>query len=126
MPATTFAKCQQSIDTPSGKRIVYRLDVLKDIAGIGNVERLPYCIKVLLESCLRKVDNFIVTEEHIRAISNYNVKSVGEVEIPFTPGRVLLQDFTGVPAVVDLAAMRDAIVRMTGNKASAKKVNPLV
>ena len=126
MPATTFANCQQSIDTPSGKRIVYRLDVLKDIAGIGNVERLPYCIKVLLESCLRKVDNFIVTEEHIRAISNYNVKSVGEVEIPFTPGRVLLQDFTGVPAVVDLAAMRDAIVRMTGNTASAKKVNPLV
>jgi aconitate hydratase len=121
----SFANASQSIDTALGKRTAFRLDALKG-SGIGDVANLPYCIKVLLESCLRQLDGFIVTEDHVRAISNFNAKNVGEVEIPFTPGRVLLQDFTGVPAVVDLAAMRDAIVRMTGNGAHAKKVNPLV
>ena len=114
---------KDTMNTQLGPRAVYRLDALR---ALGPVDSLPYCIKVLLESCLRNVDDFIVTQEHVRALAGYDPKSVGEVEIPFMPGRVVLQDFTGVPAVVDLAAMREAIVRMTGDAGSAVKVNPLV
>ena len=112
-----------TIDTPLGKRIIYRLNTLSDIADI---DRLPYSIKVLLEACLRNHDGYTITESHVKAIAGYNATHVGHDEIPFKPGRVILQDFTGVPAVVDLAAMRDGIVQMTGNKADAAKVNPLV
>ena len=101
---------------------VYRLDALKE-AGIGHVDKLPYSIKVLLESCLRNHDEYIVTEEHVRALASYNAKDVGEQEIPFKPGRVVLQDFTGVPAVVDLAALRSAMKRAGGD---VSKVNPLI
>ncbi len=115
------AKAQ--LETPLGQRTVYRLDALR---GLGPVDNLPYSIKVLLESCLRHLDDFIVTPAHIEALVRYDAKMVGEVEIPFMPGRVILQDFTGVPAVVDLAAMRESVVRLTGDPASAAKVNPLV
>jgi aconitate hydratase len=111
------------IDTPLGQRTVYRLDALRDV---GPVDALPYSIKVLLEACLRNVDDFVVTQDHVRALVRYDAKGTGESEIPFMPGRVVLQDFTGVPAVVDLAAMREGIVRMTGDPAAASKVNPLV
>jgi aconitate hydratase len=106
-----------------GPRAVYRLDALREL---GAVDTLPYCIKVLLEACLRNVDDFVVTQEHVKALAAYDPTRVGEVEIPFMPGRVVLQDFTGVPAVVDLAAMREAIVKLTGEVESAAKVNPLV
>jgi aconitate hydratase len=109
-----------TLETAAGKKTIFRLDALK---SLGNIDRLPYSIKVLLEACLRNLDGFIVTEESVRALANYNAKNVGENEIPFMPGRVVLQDFTGVPCVVDLAAMRAAMVRMGGNP---KKVNPLV
>src|SRR5262245_12507164 len=115
MPKNSFADSKQSIDTPLGKRVVHRLDSLSN-AGLRGVESLPYSIKVLLEACLRQLDGFIVTEDHVRQIAQYDARKVAEVEIPFTPGRVVLQDFTGVPAVVDLAAMRSAIVNMTGGK----------
>ncbi len=108
------------ISTPLGDRTVYRLD------SLGALETMPYSIRVLLESCLRHCCNGIVTEEDVQALASYDATNVGEVEIPFTPGRVVLQDFTGVPAVVDLAAMRSAVVRMTGDESSASKVNPLV
>ena len=114
---------KDTMTTQLGPRAVYRLDALR---ALGPVDSLPYCIKVLLESCLRNVDDFIVTQDHVKALASYDPKRVGEVEIPFMPGRVVLQDFTGVPAVVDLAAMREAIVRMTGDEGSAAKVNPLV
>jgi aconitate hydratase len=114
---------KQTISTALGDKTIYRLDALRDI---GDIDRLPYSIKVLLEACLRNVDDFVVTEDHVRQLATYDAKNVGETEIPFKPGRVVLQDFTGVPAVVDLAAMRSAIVRMTGKQASAEKVNPLV
>jgi aconitate hydratase len=109
------------IQTPLGERTVYRLDALKK-AGF-NIDKLPYSIKVLLEACLRNADGFVVTDDSIKALASYNARNVGEVEIPFMPGRVVLQDFTGVPCVVDLAAMRAAMVRMKGDP---KKVNPLV
>ncbi len=108
------------ISTPLGERAVYSLDAL------GPLDGMPRSIRVLLESCLRHNGRGIVTSRDVRALASYRATEVGEVEIPFTPGRVVLQDFTGVPAVVDLAAMRSAITRLTGDEGSAEKVNPLV
>ena len=112
-----------TLDTPLGDRTICRINAL---SGVADVEKLPYSIKVLLESCLRHCGDGIVEKADVEALARYDARKVGEVEIPFTPGRVVLQDFTGVPAVVDLAAMRSAIVRMTGDETSAAKVNPLV
>ncbi|HZD24015.1 MAG TPA: aconitate hydratase AcnA [Acidimicrobiia bacterium] len=109
-----------TLETPLGKREVARLD------AISGVENLPYSIKVLLESALRNLDGTSVTEADVQEIAAYDATHVKESEIPFIPGRVVLQDFTGVPAVVDLAAMRAAIVRMTGDEGAAQKVNPLI
>ena len=111
--------------TAAGRFTYHALAALKE-KGVGRIERLPYSIKVLLESCLRHFDGYVVTQKDIEAIANYDPKNAGEVggvEIPFMPGRVVLQDFTGVPCVVDLAALRSAMVRMGGDPA---KVNPLV
>ncbi len=110
-----------TLQTPLGERVIYRLDSVLDAGS-----RVPYSIRVLLEACLRHHDGFVVTDDHVKAVAAYDAKNVGEVEIPFKPGRVVLQDFTGVPAVVDLAAMRSGIVRMTGDESNAAKVNPLV
>jgi aconitate hydratase len=112
-----------TIDTPMGSRTVYRLDALKDM---GDIDSLPYSIKVLLEAALREHDGQSVTDEDVRALAQYDATKVEETEIAFKPARVVLQDFTGVPAVVDLAAMRAAVVRMTGDPESAQKVNPLI
>ena len=109
-----------TLDTPLGERTMYRLDTL---AELGSLDTLPYSIKVLLESCLRHQDGHVVTADHIEALAAYDATDVGETEIPFIPGRVVLQDFTGVPAVVDLAAMRSAMQRMGGDP---RQVNPLV
>jgi aconitate hydratase len=111
---------RETITTPLGPRAIFHLGAL---GKLGPIERLPYSIKVLLESCLRSFDREVVTEDHLRALAGYDAGNVGEVEIPFTPGRVVLQDFTGVPAMVDLAAMRSAMVRMGGDP---RRVNPLV
>ncbi|MFK7790027.1 MAG: aconitate hydratase AcnA, partial [Phycisphaeraceae bacterium] len=118
-PADPF-NAKTTLATPLGDRTIYKLD------AVGDVTTLPVSIRVLLEAVIRNCDNYVVTEDHIKALANYDAKSVGETEIPFSPGRVVLQDFTGVPAVVDLAAMRSGLVRMTGNEADATKVNPLV
>ena len=109
-----------TIDTALGSRKIARLD------AIEGTENLPYSIKVLLESALRNLDGTTVTEEDVSRIATYDATDVGEQEIPFIPGRVILQDFTGVPSIVDLAAMRSAIVRMTGDEGAAQKVNPLI
>ncbi len=125
MPATAHDPfgARNAIETPLGPRTVFRLEALRSIADI---DRIPYSIKVLLEAVLRNHDGRVVEDEDVRALASYDASKVGETEIAFKPGRVVLQDFTGVPAVVDLAAMRSAIVRMTGDPASASKVNPLV
>ncbi len=116
-------RARETIATPLGERVVYRLDAVGDIGDVG---ALPYSIKVLLESVLRNHDGQVVTDEDVHALARYNAAEVAATEFAFTPGRVVLQDFTGVPAVVDLAAMRSAIVRMTGDETAAQKVNPLV
>ncbi len=108
------------LETPLGTRRIARLDVF------DGLESVPYSIRILLESALRNLDGLKVREEDVTRIAAYDASNVGEVEVPFIPGRVVLQDFTGVPAVVDLAAMRSAIARMTGDEASAQKVNPLI
>jgi aconitate hydratase len=91
-------------------------------AGFPNVARLPYSLKILLENLLRREDARFVDPEDIQALAGWDVCSGAQKEIAFTPARVLLQDFTGVPAVVDLAAMRDGIVKLGGDP---RKVNPL-
>ena len=116
-------EAKAAIETPLGNRTVYRLDALRTI---GDIDSLPYSIKVLLESVLRHHDGSTVTDRDVQALAQYDASKVDETEIAFTPGRVVLQDFTGVPALVDLAAMRSAIVRMTGDPSSALKVNPRV
>src|SRR5579863_10244067 len=113
---------RSALQTGSGSASIYRLDTLEK-AGIGNVSRLPFSIKVLLESVLRNCDGTLVTEEDVRALAAWNAKSPAAHEVPFKPARVILQDFTGVPAVVDLAAMRSAMKRLGGDPG---KINPLV
>ncbi|MEE8376679.1 MAG: aconitate hydratase AcnA, partial [Acidimicrobiia bacterium] len=119
MPTDPFDS-RAMLDTAMGSREIARLDAL------DGVENLPYSIKVLLESALRNLDGHTVIEDDVRRIAAYDATNVGEQEIPFIPGRIVLQDFTGVPSVVDLAAMRDAIVRMTGDEGAAQRVNPLI
>ncbi|HVY81830.1 MAG TPA: aconitate hydratase AcnA, partial [Steroidobacteraceae bacterium] len=97
---------------------IWRLDALPQ----EKVARLPYSLKILLENLLRSEDGVNVTKADIEALLNWDPQAVPSYEIAFTPSRVILQDFTGVPCVVDLAAMRDAIVRLGGDP---EKVNPL-
>jgi len=104
---------------------IYRLDALER-AGVGNVARLPFSLKVLLENLLRHEDERFVRTDDIPPLAGWDPSSAGgasEKEVSFMPARVLLQDFTGVPAVVDLAAMRDAIRALGGDP---KKINPLL
>jgi aconitate hydratase len=100
---------------------IFRLDQL-ETAGFKNVARLPVSLKVLLENLLRQEDNHHVTRADIEALASWNPKARQEKEIAFMPARVLMQDLTGVPAVVDLAAMREAMKRLGGDP---KKINPL-
>ena len=100
---------------------IYRLDALSK-AGLGDVATLPYSIRVLLENLLRNEDGKTVTKEDIEAVAKWDPKAEPTLEIAYRPARVLLQDFTGVPAVVDLAAMREAFAEMGGD---ATRVNPL-
>src|SRR5437879_11871478 len=92
---------------------IYRLDAL-DKQAIST-KHLPYSLRILLENLLRTEDGQNVKKEDIRALAAWNKKSKPDKEIAFTPSRVLLQDFTGVPAIVDLAAMRDAMKRLSGD-----------
>ncbi len=95
-----------------------------DEAGIGiGIANLPYSIRVLLEGMLRNCDGFTVTQDDIVGLANYDATNVNKVEMPFVPGRVILQDFTGVPSVVDLAAMRDAMKNLGGDP---EQINPEV
>ncbi len=100
----------------------FRLTRLHDL-GLADLEKLPFSIRILLENALRNEDGSIVKAEHVEALARWSPKATCETEIPFMPSRVILQDFTGVPAIVDLAAMRDATERLGGR---ASLINPLV
>ncbi|MEX2603814.1 MAG: aconitate hydratase AcnA [Gracilimonas sp.] len=114
-------KTRIEFETGSGKAFLHSLQKLKEL-GYSNIEKLPFSIKILLEAVLREFDGYAVTEKDIEALANYNAKDP-QGEIPFKPSRVVLQDFTGVPAVVDLAALRSAMKRMGGK---ATDINPQV
>ncbi|MEX0994924.1 MAG: aconitate hydratase AcnA, partial [Balneolaceae bacterium] len=114
-------KTKTEFNTGSGKAHLYSLKKLEEL-GYGNVSRLPFTIKVLLEAVLREYDGFTVTSDDVKLLADYNAEKP-QGEIPFKPSRVVLQDFTGVPAVVDLAALRSAMGRMGGNPQS---INPQV
>jgi aconitate hydratase len=111
------ARCRRTLAVAGHEYSYYSLAALED----PRVNQLPFSIRVLLESALRNCDEFSVKSADIETILNWQVTSSQGVEVPFKPSRVVLQDFTGVPAVVDLAAMRDAIVRLGGN---AAQINP--
>src|SRR5687767_10078239 len=113
---------RDTFQTGSGLATIYRLSRLEQ-AGLGAVSRLPFSIRILLEAVLRNCDNFAVTEQDVRNLAAWNAAAPAPQEIPFKPSRVVLQDFTGVPCVVDLAAMRSAMQRLGGD---AEKINPLI
>jgi len=101
---------------------IFRLNALEK-AGLGDISKLPVSIKILLENLLRKEDNQFVKKEDIEAILQWRPKDKPDAEIAFAPARILMQDFTGVPAVVDLAAMREAVKRLGGDPNS---INPQI
>jgi aconitate hydratase len=112
---------RDTFETGSGPAFLYRLSALRD-AG-ADLARLPFSIRVLLEALLRTCDGTAVTEADVRRLAAYDPRDPAEAEVPFLPSRVLLQDFTGVPAVVDLAALRSAMARMGG---VPEAINPQV
>lgn len=110
MPRSPF-NSRSTLRTSAGEFVWYDLGALER-AGLARIERMPYSVRILLESVLRNVDGFIVTQDDVAGLAGYDASKVDPVEMPFMPGRVVLQDFTGVPCVVDLAAMRDAMKRL--------------
>ena len=100
----------------------YQLKALEE-AGLGKVSRLPFSIRVLLESLIRQHDGHVIKDEHVKGLLKWGTKDGKGVDVPFKPSRVILQDFTGVPAVVDLASLRKAMVDMGGEP---DKINPEV
>ncbi len=110
------------VKVQGNKYQIFEINRLEE-KGIATVSRLPFSIKILVENLLRKLDGRIVREEDLLNIAKWKKRYRTPVEIPYHPGRVLMQDFTGVPAVVDLAAMRDAVRELGGDPA---KINPLV
>ena len=113
---------RDTFNTGQGTATLYRLTRLES-AGLGSISRLPFSLRVLLEAVLRRCDGYVVREEDVRELLKWNAAAPAKSEIPFMPSRVVLQDFTGVPAVVDLAAMRSAMKRLHGDP---KKINPLI
>ena len=110
------------LECSGGSGVLYRIQKLEE-DGLAEVSRLPYSIKILLEAALRQCDGFEITREDVERIARWSPETAGKEEIPFKPARVVMQDFTGVPAVVDLAVMRDAVADLGGDP---QKVNPLI
>ncbi|TAK62130.1 MAG: aconitate hydratase, partial [Dehalococcoidia bacterium] len=121
MPAIDSFRSRATLDVGAQSLVIYRLDALER-AGVGHVARLPYSLKILLENLLRNEDGRSVTKDDVAALAAWDPETPADREVAFRPARVLLQDFTGVPCVVDLAAMRDAIKQLGGD---ARRINPL-
>src|SRR4249920_3525773 len=115
-------KCLRPLKVGSKTYAYFSLPVAEK-SGLKGISRLPFSLKVLLENLLRNEDDRTVTKQDIQAVAQWLKNRTSEREIAFRPARVLMQDFTGVPAVVDLAAMRDAMEALGGDP---KKINPLV
>jgi len=113
-------KYHAPLNTQNGEYTYFDLTKLENM-NKSKLEQLPYTVKILLENNIRNQDGKLFKEEHIKALTSYNAAAPDKKEVPFTPSRVLLQDLTGVPAIVDLAALRSAMARMGGD---ASQVNP--
>ena len=113
---------RDTLSTMAGDLAIFRLDRL-EVDGVGSVSSLPFSVRVLLEAALRNLDGYQVREEDVGTLANWNAADPNPIEIPFKPARVVLQDFTGVPSLVDLAALRSAMGRMGGNP---DRVEPLI
>ncbi len=113
---------RDTLSTPNGNLGIYRLSRLED-QGIASISKLPYSIRILLEAVLRACDGYEVTRDDVTNLAQWQAAKPAELEVPFKPARVVLQDFTGVPCVVDLAAMRDGMRALGGDP---KKINPLI
>jgi len=111
-----------TFDTGDGQAVIYRLSKLSE-RGIGHVDALPFSIKILLENALRNQDGRHFTADDVLNLASWDADNHNPAEIPFSPARVILQDFTGVPSLVDLAALRSAMARMGGDP---HKINPTV
>ncbi|HLA64840.1 MAG TPA: aconitase family protein, partial [Rhodothermales bacterium] len=122
MARSTF-DARDTLAVPGGSAYYYRLAKLEEDGLVHSLDRMPFSIRVLLEGALRGCDDRTIREEDVRHLAAYDPKHPAQVEVPFAPGRVLLQDFTGVPAVVDLAALRSAMARNGGDPA---QINPRV
>ncbi len=120
MPSLDSFKTRTSLSVGTDSVSYYSLPALAQ--RFPSVTTLPYSLKILLENLLRREDEGFVKQADIEALASWSPETIGEKEISFMPARVLLQDFTGVPCVVDLAAMRDGIVALGGDP---QKVNPL-
>ncbi|XP_069482095.1 cytoplasmic aconitate hydratase isoform X2 [Ambystoma mexicanum] len=113
-----FAHTVEPLDPERPEKKFYNLNKLED----SRYARLPFCIRILLEAAVRNCDDFLVKKNDVENILNWSVMQHKGVEVPFRPARVILQDFTGVPAVVDFAAMRDAVKKLGGDP---EKINPI-
>ncbi len=116
------AGARATLSTPQGDRVYYSLPYLEQ-QGLTNLDRLPYTIRILLENALRSVDGYLVEEEDVAAVASWRPDAPPERTFPFMLARVLMQDLTGIPALVDLAAMRNAMARLGGDP---QKINPLI
>ena len=116
------SKFTDTIKTEDGDITIYSLKKLEDL-GHFSLKNVPYSIKVLIESILRQEDGFLITEEDVKNAASWSPNGNADVDIPFIPARVILQDFTGVPAVVDLAAMRSAVAALGKDPT---KINPMI
>jgi aconitate hydratase len=114
---------RRNLDLGSGLETIFRLAALEEAGIAPSLIRLPYSIRILLESTLRNCDNFEVSTEDVERLARWKPENANPAELPFKPARLLLQDFSGVPCVVDLAAMRSAVQRLGGDP---QRVNPLV
>ncbi|MCD4549474.1 aconitate hydratase AcnA [Schaalia sp. lx-260] len=116
MPATNTFNARSTLTVNERDYVIYRLD------AVPGADTLPYCLKILTENLLRTEDGANVTAEHIRALASWSPEATPNTEIQFTPARVVMQDFTGVPCVVDLATMREAVADLGGDPT---RINPL-
>lgn len=122
MPAKDQFSISRNLEVGGKNYRYFSLQALEE-QGYGSVSKLPFSIRVLLEAAVRQFDGRAITEDHVKLLSKWNEGRDDNKEIPFIPARIVLQDFTGVPVVVDLAAMRDTVKKSGGDP---KQINPLV
>ena len=120
--STDIFQAKGTLKTSQGEYVIYRLDQLEK-AGLTQLSRLPFSIRIMLESLLRQCNEVEITRQDVINLAGWQAKSASRPGIPYRPARVVMQDFTGVPAIVDLAAMRSAMARLGGDP---RKINPLV